>query len=226
MTAELTGNSRNELSMQERRGVTLKEHELQSLLPYAQLVISMGALSKPEGLLRLTQNIEYLGDTVYTYYQDRIISSISNHLKQMNYLPSPTGIAELLTRVQRVGGEGLFRAITEKGEGGFSATAIQELLGLAVALEWYEQHSAQNKQVIISLDSYLAKRWLSKRSDKKRNDFLGIRELADGSYCIDLIEVKGYQATTDDSLLESHPVEQLRSVAAIVHSIVSKQGIC
>ncbi|MEJ7658874.1 MAG: hypothetical protein WKG07_04225 [Hymenobacter sp.] len=46
--------------------------------------------------------------------------------------------------------------------------------------------------MVLSLDSALARDWLAHRPTSKRNDLLGIRRLADGSLCLDLIEVKAY----------------------------------
>ncbi|MFG6117221.1 ATP-binding protein [Halobacillus sp. MO56] len=225
IVSEVTGNYHSEFSMQEARKAPLEE--INSLLPFSQFLITIGQIPEVMGatdLLRLTQNVDIAGDTVYTSHKDSIISRLSKHLRKFNYRPTQDGIMTLLRRLQVVGGEGIFSTITEKGENGLSETGVKGFLGLAVALNWYVNHSLDERSVVISLDSYLAKRWLNKRKDNKRSDFLGIRQLNDGSYSIDILEVKSYESTTDADVLNSHAADQLRSIARLIDNMVKNQG--
>jgi hypothetical protein len=225
IVSEVTGNYHSEFSMLEAR--TTPINEVSSLLPFSQFVITIGhvpEIMEESDLIRLTQNVELSGDTVYTYHKDSIINGLSKHLKQFNYKPTTGGLMTLLRRLQAVGGEGLFTTITEKGKNGFSETGVKGLLGLAVALNWYVNHSLEERNIVVSLDSYLSRRWLQKRKDNKRSDFLGIRQSKDGSYSIDILEVKSYEATSETDVLDSHAAEQLKSVAKIINNMVSNQG--
>lgn len=225
IVSEVTGNFHSEFSMQEARTTHLDE--VNTLLPYSQFVITIGQVPEIMGapdLIRLTQNVDISGDTVYTYHKDSIISRLSKQLKQFNYKPTSDGLMTLLKRLQAVGGEGIFSTITDKGKDGFSETGVKGLLGIAVAVNWYVNQSFNERNIVISLDSYLARRWLHKRTDNKRSDFLGIRELSDGSYSIDILEVKSYEATNDTDVLDSHAAQQLKAVAQLIHNMVNRQG--
>ncbi|WP_284907570.1 hypothetical protein [Bacillus sp. lyk4-R2A-2] len=225
IVSEVTGNYHSEFSMLEASATPI--NDVNSLLPFSLFVITIGhvpEIMEESDLIRLTQNVELSGDTVYTYHKDSIINGLSKHLKQFNYKPTTGGLMTLLRRLQAVGGEGLFTTITEKGKNGFSETALKGLLGLAVALNWYVNHSLEERSIVVSLDSYLSRRWLQKRKDNKRSDFLGIRQSKDGSYSIDILEVKSYEATNETDVLDSYAAEQLKSIAKIINNMVSHQG--
>ncbi|WP_052586943.1 ATP-binding protein [Bacillus velezensis] len=225
VVSEVTGNYHSEFSMQELRTSSLEE--VNTLLPFSQFVITIGQVPEIMGetnIIRLTQNVEISGDTVYTYHKESILSRLSKQLKKFNYRPTSDGLMTLLKRLQAVGGEGIFSTITDKGKDGFSESGVKGFLGIAVALNWYVNQSLNERNTVISLDSYLARRWLHKRTDNKRSDFFGIRQLNDGSYSIDIIEVKSYEATNDNEVLDSHAAQQLKSVAQLIHNMVNRQG--
>ncbi|MGG1695835.1 ATP-binding protein [Bacillus zhangzhouensis] len=225
VVSEVTGNNHSEFSMQELRKSSLED--VNTLLPFSQFVMTIGQVPEIMGepnLIRMTQNVEISGDTVYTYHKESIISRLSKQLKKFNYRPTSDGLMTLLKRLQAVGGEGIFSTITEKGKEGFSESGVKGFLGIAVALNWYVNYSLNERNTVISLDSYLAKRWLHKRVDNKRSDFLGIRQLDDGNYSIDIIEVKSYEATNDNDVLDSYAAQQLKSVAQLIYNMVNRQG--
>jgi adenylate kinase family enzyme len=225
MLSEMTGNRLTELTLQERNEQSVED--LSVLLSYSQFVISLGEMSELDldnGLLRLTQNLALNGDTIYTYHSKRIIKGISKHLENFNYFPTDEGVNRLLSKLQEVGGEGISTAISTKAEDGLSKSEIKGLLGLAVALNWYEGVSQNKRNIVLSLDSPIALKWLHKRDRNLRSDYLGIRQSEDGTYKIDVIEVKAYDATNDDNVLSSHAVEQIKSIADVVTGMVSKKG--
>lgn len=225
LMGEVSGNSHSEFSLMERKQTTIAD--IYAMIPNSQFVLTLGDLNESfnsEEILRLTQNMGVIGDSVFTHYTDRIIKGLSAQLRRLNYSPSTRGLKELLRTLQQVSGEGIFSTISEKGINGFSETTLHGQLGNAVALNWYKNSSSSARSVVISLDSYLARRWLSKRENRLRSDFLGIREKEDGTLSIDIIEVKSYEATDDNHLLDSHPVKQLRSISSVIYNMLNYQG--
>jgi len=225
LVSELTGKPQSEFTQGETPSLTLEDY--QALLPYCQFLMVTGDLPEQRqnaNMLQLTQGIELYGDTVFSHYSSRIVHGMDAILRRLNYQPSAQGLAKLLDRIQEIGGEGLFATISDKSVQGFSETALRGRLGLAVALNWYISETAQQRHIVISLDSYLAKRWLKKRLDGKRTDLIGIRQAPDGSFAIDIIEVKSYEATDANDITNSHPVQQLRSVAQVMYDVLQHQG--
>lgn len=225
LVSELSGKPQSEYSQGETPSLTLDDY--QTLLPYSQFLLITGDLPErrqSDGVLQLTQGIELHGDTVFSHYSSRIVHGMDAILRRLHYQPSTHGLEKLLDRIQEIGGEGLFATISEKSVHGFSETALRGRLGLAVALNWYTSETASQRHIVLSLDSYLAKRWLQKRTDGKRTDLIGIRQALDGTYTIDIIEVKSYEATEEDDIAKSHPVQQLRSVAQVIYDMLQHQG--
>ncbi len=225
LIAEISGNPRSEFSVRDTQHRSLQN--CRPLLPYTQFLLMTGELpdGRPQhGLLRLTQGAALGGDAVFTQYTGRIVHGMDSLLRQLHYRPSSSGLEELLERLQEIGGEGIFSTISEKGSRGFSETALRGQLGLAVALNWYRSQTAGERQVLLSLDGYLARRWLQKRDDAKRTDLLGIRETVDGALAMDVIEVKSYEATDEGDITDAHPSQQLRSVAKVMYDMLHQQG--
>ncbi|PJI55803.1 hypothetical protein CTI14_01820 [Methylobacterium radiotolerans] len=108
------------------------------------ILMSAAQEMRSEGnLLRLTQGVGLNGDAVFTTHKKRILTGFDQLLREMNFNPSHDGLNDLLKRIEALGGEGIFATITEKGEGGFSRSALRGQLGLAVALAWYQSTIAR-----------------------------------------------------------------------------------
>lgn len=219
----LSGNAHSERTLAEVRRVSLDM--LRPLLRHTQFLIVAGIPEEEDDLelIRLAQGSGMNGDTVFTQYGQRIVDGIDALLRELNYEPSQEGIRKLLDRLEEVTGEGIFSTISEKGRRGFSDTALRGLLGLAVALDWYRARAKEAHHLVISTDSYLARQWLRKREDGRRTDLLGFRQAPDGTFHIDIIEVKSYEATSANAA-ENYPADQLRSVARVLVDILRKQG--
>lgn len=95
-------------------------------------------------------------------------------------------------------------------------------LGTLIAAKWYKSRNPQN--LLISLDSSDARRWMNFDDDGQRADMLGLT-IVDGKPIIDILEVKSghnacdvYEVGTDGGIC-GKPVGQLlntfRSISAI-----------
>ena len=225
LISQLSGNPYSEFSLGGSQRTTLSDFA--PAFPHAQLLVVTADLPdgvSEEALLRLTQGIDLAGDAVFTHHRERIVRGMDALLRRLNYQPTSGGLQKLLDRIREVGGEGIFAAVSEKSVNGFSATALQGQLGLAVALNWYRENTAGERHMLLSLDSFLARRWLQRREQGERNDLIGFRQLDDGSVSIDLVEVKSYESTTDEDVTESHAGKQLRSVAKTLYEMLNRQG--
>jgi FtsK/SpoIIIE family/FtsK alpha domain len=95
-------------------------------------------------------------------------------------------------------------------------------LGTLIAAKWYRTHNPHN--LLISLDSADARRWMNFDSDGKRADLLGLC-ITDGKLFVDILEVKAGEDARDvyvtgpNETITGKPVAQLvntqRSIAAI-----------
>lgn len=95
-------------------------------------------------------------------------------------------------------------------------------LGTLIAAKWYRSHYPHN--LLISLDSADARRWMNFDSDGKRADLLGLC-ITDGKLFVDILEVKAGDDARDvyvtgpNDTISGKPVAQLvnthRSIAAI-----------
>lgn len=225
LISQLSGNPYSEFSLGGSQRTTLSDFA--PAFPHAQLLVVTADLpdvASEESLLRLTQGIDLAGDAVFTHHRDRIVRGMDALLRRLNYKPTTGGLQRLLDRIREVGGEGIFAAVSEKSVNGFSASALQGQLGLAVALNWYRENTPGERHILLSLDSFLARRWLQRREQGERNDLIGFRQLEDGSVFIDLVEVKSYESTTDEDVSDSHAGKQLRSVAKTLYEMLNRQG--
>ena len=226
VVSSLTRTPRRDHSLLERQRISLAEH--QPLLEGAPFYVMAGVpeeTGNPNGVMRLAQGGGSEGDTVFTQRTvPRILRSVRDLLTKNNYVPTEEGIRKLLRRIEEIGGEGLFNAITDKKQNGFSRKKLKGHIGLAVALGWYQARSEGDQYLVLSLDSPLARRWLGQRDENHRADLLGFRRSPDGSTSVDVIEVKSYRATRDDQITESDAVQQIEATAQVISNILRQQG--
>ena len=221
----MSGNDRERTTFETRR-VTLDT--IRPLVPYCQVLVVAGVPEEEEDLdlIRLAQGSGTHGDTTFTAHGQRIFKGIDGLLREMNYDPTEEGIKKLVDRVEEMSGDGVFATVSDKGDGGFSRTALRGLLGLAVALDWYRSVASGERHLVVSTDSYLAQQWLRMRPDGKRTDLLGFREDSKGEIHVDVIEVKSYESTsdTDGGVLSSNAAAQLRSVGDLLGQMLDGRG--
>lgn len=199
---------------------------LSTVLPHAVFVVAGAPAQAPPEALPLAYPGTDSANLVLTNYGRRFSQGVGKLLRQMNYSPSEEQVDGLLRELVAIDRHGLFNTLSSAPEavGGFYGKHLSGQLGVVVALRYYRTAKApDSRRVVLSLDSALARDWLAHRPTSKRNDLLGIRRLADGSLCLDLIEVKAYPVGGDPAS-PTHPGEQLRAVAREVLPIVSRAG--
>jgi hypothetical protein len=223
VVAALSQKPRTDRTAREQRRATV--HEYAALLRNCLFCIVAGTPEErgTEGLLRLSQGAAS-GDTVLTYYDGRIVRGFTDLIREGNYVPAEQSVRELLRRIEEVGGEGVFSTISGSADRGFSESALQGQIGLAVALSWYREQAVGDRSVVISLDGHLARQWLGQRDDNRRTDLLGFRKAEDGTVHIDIIEVKSYTASRRDEVDSSEAAGQLRVVARLLDGILHQPG--
>lgn len=199
---------------------------LSTVLPHAVFVVAGAPAQAPPEALPLAYPGTDSANLVLTNYGRRFSQGVGKLLRQMNYNPSEEQLDSLLRELVAIDRHGLFNTLSKAPEavGGFYGKHLSGQLGIVVALRHYRTAKApDSRRVVLSLDSALARDWLAYRTSGKRSDLLGIRRLADGSLCLDLLEVKAYPIGGDPTS-PTHPGEQLRAVAREVLPIVSRAG--
>ena len=199
---------------------------LSTVLPHAVFVVAGAPAQAPPEALPLAYPGTDSANLVLTNYSRRFSQGVSKLLRQMNYAPTDEQVDKLLRELVAIDRHGLFNTLSDApgAVGGFYGKHLSGQLGIVVALRYYRTaRASDSRRVMLSLDSALAFDWLADRPSSKRNDLLGIRRLADGSLCLDLIEVKAYPVGGDPTS-PTHPGEQLRAVAREVLPIVSRAG--
>lgn len=226
VVSALTRTPRRDHSLRERQRISLSDHW--SLLDGAPFYLVAGMpeeRSHSNGIMRLAQGGGTEGDSVFSKRTvPRILRSVTDLLTQNNYAPSEEGIRKLLRQIEEIGGEGLFNAITRTEKNGFSERKLKGHIGLAVALGWYQAQSEDDQYLVLSLDSPLARRWLGQRDENQRADLLGFRRSTDGSLSVDVIEVKSYAATGDETITESDAAQQIQATSQVISNILRQQG--
>jgi len=226
LVSTLTRKPRRDHSLREHQRISLTDHR--PLLKGAPFYVVAGMPEEgtsTDDIMRLAQGGGTGSDAVFTQLTTpRIMRSVTNLLTESNYAPTEEGIRKLLRRVEEVGGEGLFSAITDKEHSGFSKKKLQGHIGLAVALGWYEALAEDEEYLVLSLDSPLAHQWLGQREDGRRADLLGFRRTEDGSLAVDVIEVKSYAATGEEHITESQAAQQIDATAQVLESMLRRQG--
>ncbi|WBA44051.1 FtsK/SpoIIIE domain-containing protein [Hymenobacter canadensis] len=216
-----------QLSNQEVSGASMpraNSPDLPAVLPYGVFIIAGAPAEPPTGALALARAGGSRGDLVVTQFTERFVKGVENMLTNSNYQPRTDELFKLLRELEEIGRTPLFNTISAKTPGGFDANSLKGQLGQAVALRWYAEKAGDQRCVVISLDSALARRsWLAHRESDRRNDLLGMRWLPGGGISLDLIEVKSYEVggPVDG---EGTPGEQLRSVARDLLPVVSGQS--
>jgi FtsK/SpoIIIE family/FtsK alpha domain len=95
-------------------------------------------------------------------------------------------------------------------------------LGTLVAAKWYRSNN--RKQLLISLDSAEARRWMNFDDDGRRADLLGFT-VVDGTPVIDILEVKSGKdarqvySLSPDGVLSGKPIEQLLNTTRSIKGI-------
>lgn len=199
---------------------------LSAVLPHAVFVVAGAPATAPAEALPLAYPGTDSANLVLTAYGRRFSRGVGQLLRQMNYAPSDEQVERLWRELVAIDRHGLFNTLSDSKSavGGFYGKHLSGQLGQAVALRHYTTDLApDSRRVVLSLDSALARDWLAQRPSAKRNDLLGLRRLADGRLCLDLMEVKAYPIGGDPTSPD-HPGEQVRAVAREVLPIVSRAG--
>lgn len=226
LISKVTGNFTYDLTVKEKIDDEFIDYK--TIIPYTQFFIYSGNILyeniKDKNILRLTQDIDTRGDLVLTSFKDRIISDIKKLLKRMNYSPQKRGIENLLETLNKLKGEGFFTAIDDSKKSGFSQSTLKGMLAVAVVVNWYKENLDDNKYIILSLDSNLAKHWLKSLEDKKRSDLLVFRKDKNNKYYIDIVEIKSYKSLNKNNPEKSKPFMQLENIEKLLKKIISKKG--
>jgi DNA segregation ATPase FtsK/SpoIIIE-like protein len=159
--------------------------------------------------------------TVYARDKAKFVAEFDRQLRKANYTPSKAAVERLIDDLGGLLTDGLL-ALVSKGGTVLDESRTQGLVGTLVSAAWYRRNHEKN--LLVSIDSPEARRWLELREDATRADLFGICDEADGSCVLDIIEVKTY-AEPDDAYhvvngeVSGKAVDQLVNTARIIDEI-------
>jgi hypothetical protein len=126
---------------------------------------------------------------VWAKTSKRSIGQFIELLRRFNLRPNYDVVAELLRKFGHIASGGTLTLLTNAGNSQYREAQQKGYLGTVIAAAWYKQN--YKEALIASLDSKLAKLWLTKRDDNvKRADLIGLRIDDDGCLIVEPIEVK------------------------------------
>lgn len=146
---------------------------------------------------------------------NRLIRSIGN------YNPKEKCLEELLKEVQKLNEKGILH-LASSSKYIFNTNHAKGALGTAISAYWYKKHFSNS--LLVSLDTDLARSWLSERDENSLSDLIGFGYEDDQNVRIDIIEVKTYEAyTINDNEISGDAVEQVESIYKIIKEIFYDQ---
>jgi len=160
---------------------------------------------------------------VYAMNLGKFLVELDRQLRSCNYAPSQAALNHLVEELETLLSDGLLSLVGAIANGAaLDERRTRGLLGVLVAAAWYREQASRS--LLVSIDSPEAKRWLELREDDSRADLLGLVDEEDGSFTIDLIEVKTYEHPEDayridGDELAGEAVDQVLNTARIVGEV-------
>lgn len=142
-----------------------------------------------------------------------------------NFIPAESGVKNVIESVREINNDGLLSIVSHSSNRIFDSTHGKGNLGLAIAAITYKQRNPN--ALLVSMDTQLAREWLSNRDEGILPDLVGINisPESEGLAEIDLIEVKTHRddpnsfKITNDNRIEGHAVEQVMALDGLAHEI-------
>lgn len=142
-----------------------------------------------------------------------------------NFIPEESGVKNVIESVREINNDGLLSIVSHSSNRIFDSTHGKGNLGLAIAAIIYKQMNPN--ALLVSMDSQLAREWLSNRDEGILPDLIGINisPESEGLAEIDLIEVKTHRDNpnsfriTNNNRIEGHAVEQVMALDGLANEI-------
>lgn len=165
---------------------------------------------------------------VYSENWNKLTSGMDRIIREIgNYNPNPNCLELVLKEIQSLNEKGILNIASLSTNQTFNQNHSKGAIGTAIASFWYKQ--IKNESILASLDTNLARRWLSEREDNTISDLIGIKKLNESQAEIEIIEVKTYKAYSVENVIfedgteineiKGEAIEQLNSVYKIIYEI-------
>lgn len=159
--------------------------------------------------------------------KSKIVEQYANLLKKYNLYVNNYNLSEMINKFCHIAAGGIV-TLPKYGANIDDLERKQKgLLGTILAAEWYKEQYPEC--LIASLDTEIAKLWLSSREDKsERADLVGLR-MNENTLIIEPIEVKSHQEVDDvtyeyneetgNKIAKGKPIDQVMSMLTILKEI-------
>lgn len=138
-----------------------------------------------------------------------------------NYNPKEECLKELLKDIQKLNEKSILHLASSNNDL-FNTSHAKGALGTAISAYWYKRQFKNS--ILVSLDTDLARNWLSERTENNLSDLVGFVYEDDKNVRIDIIEVKTYEAyTIKNNEISGDAVEQVESVYKIIKEVFYDQ---
>lgn len=189
---------------------------------------SISGYSPTNSVLLSERQIGQREVALWTRASQRSVGNFIDLLKRHNLHPEKKAISELLSKYSHISSGGILSLLNPVSNNvQYRENSQKGFLGTVFAAAWYR--SKYPNSLIASLDSKLARQWLSQRDENdKRADLIGLRIGEDGKIIVEPIEVKSrndetaVSARKDSSgqiIISGGAIEQLKAMIGALEPI-------
>ncbi|WP_214849125.1 FtsK/SpoIIIE domain-containing protein [Exiguobacterium sp. s193] len=159
---------------------------------------------------------------IYSSQWDKFAEGLNKLVRSIgNYNPKEECLKKLLKEIQKLNEKSILHLASSSNEL-FNTSHAKGALGTAISAYWYKKQFENS--ILVSLDTDLARNWLSERSENNLSDLIGFVYEDDKNVRIDIVEVKTYGAyTIKNNEISGDAVEQVESVYKIIKEVFYDQ---
>lgn len=171
-------------------------------------------------------NADYRDIGIYSLDKRKLVLGFMQALQKMgNFAPHEKGINGVIESIRRLNEQGLLSLASFSRTEIFNERHAKGALGIAVAARCYQASNTEN--ILVGLDTELARRWLDEREEGQLPDLVGIDINSEDFAYIDIIEVKTHKGdfSIDEETLtiKGKAVEQVESLEGIMDEIFNER---
>lgn len=167
---------------------------------------------------------DYRSIGIYSNNSNKFILGYKNIISHLgDYVTNEEGIRSVIDSVREINDDGLLSIVSHSSNRIFDENHGKGSLGLAIAVMDYINNNPNN--ILVGLDTQLAREWLSERDDNQLPDLIGINI---DEAIVDIVEVKTYKNSENsfqvkNGKISGHAVEQSVVLENLIREIFGRE---